>query len=202
MIPHFPDLPTIISLIGYSGLTAIVFAESGLFFGFFLPGDSLLFTAGLLASQGIFHIGILLPLLFVAAVLGDNVGYAFGHRVGPLLFTRTKSRFFNPRHVSHAQAFFMKHGKKAIFLARFLPIVRTFVPIIAGVANMPYRTFFIYNVIGGGVWVGTMLLFGYLLGSIIPNAEHYLYPIVIMIIIISFLPALWEIKKSKQKNLS
>ncbi len=202
MIPHFPNLLTLITLIGYSGLTTIVFAESGLFFGFFLPGDSLLFTAGLLASQGIFHIGILLPLLFVAAVLGDTVGYGFGRRIGPLLFTRTKSRFFNPRHVSHAQAFFMKHGKKAIFLARFLPIVRTFVPIIAGVGRMPYREFLMFNILGGGAWVGAMLLFGYSLGSALPNAEHYLYPIVIVIIIISFLPAIWEIKKSKQKNRS
>lgn len=193
------DLMGIIATAGYIGLFAIVFAESGLFFGFFLPGDSLLFTAGFVASQGGLNILILVPLLFVAAVTGDNVGYAFGRRVGEKIFTRKESRFFKPAHVTRAHEFFLKYGKKAIFLARFVPIVRTFTPIVAGVAKMPYADFFLYNLIGGATWTGSMLLFGYFLGKKIPNAEHYLYPIVIAIIIVSFLPALFEFYKARKK---
>ncbi|OGZ18131.1 MAG: hypothetical protein A2494_00440 [Candidatus Lloydbacteria bacterium RIFOXYC12_FULL_46_25] len=193
------DLMGIIATAGYIGLFAIVFAESGLFFGFFLPGDSLLFTAGLVASQGGLNILVLVPLLFVAAVTGDNVGYAFGQRVGEKIFAKKESRFFKPAHVTRAHEFFLKYGKKAIVLARFMPIVRTFTPIVAGVAKMPYADFFLYNLIGGAAWTTSMLLFGYFLGKKMPNAEHYLYPIVIAIIIVSFLPALLEFYKARKK---
>lgn len=197
------DLLALITAAGYIGLFAIVFAESGLFFGFFLPGDSLLFTAGFVASQGTLNIVILVTSLFVAAVLGDSVGYAFGRRVGPKIFTREESRFFKPAHVTRAHDFFLKYGKKAIFLARFLPIVRTFVPIVAGVAGMPYREFIAYNIIGGASWVGSMLLTGYFLGSLIPDAEKYLHVIVLVIIFVSFLPMLHEfIKARKAKKVS
>ncbi len=197
------DLLALITTAGYLGLFAIVFAESGLFFGFFLPGDSLLFTAGFVASQGSLNIVILLTSLFVAAVLGDSVGYAFGRRVGPKIFTREESRFFKPAHVIRAHNFFLKYGKKAVFLARFLPIFRTFVPIVAGVAEMPYREFIIYNIVGGASWVGSMLLAGYFLGSLIPDAEKYLHVIVLIIIVVSLLPVVYEfIKARKERNMS
>jgi membrane-associated protein len=194
------DLVELVSAVGYVGLFAIVFAESGLFFGFFLPGDSLLFTAGFLASQELLSIYLLLPLLFVAAVTGDSVGYAFGRRVGPKIFSRPESRLFKPQHVTRAHEFFLAYGKKSIFLARFIPIVRTFVPIIAGVANMPYRDFIAYNIIGGASWVGIMTLLGYFLGKQVPDAEQYLLPIVLAIIVISFLPAVFEYLKERSKK--
>ena len=194
------DLLALISTAGYIGLFAIVFAESGLFFGFFLPGDSLLFTAGFLASQGTISITLLLPLLIIAAILGDSVGYAFGVRIGPKIFTKAESRFFKPAHVTRAHEFFLTYGKKAVLLARFLPVVRTFVPIVAGVAAMPYREFLAYNMIGGTSWVGSMLLFGYFLGRQIPHAEKYLHPIVLAIIVISFLPMIIEFLKARGKR--
>ena len=193
-----PDLITIIGSVGYIGIAGIIFAECGLFFGFFLPGDSLLFTAGLLAAKGFFDIWLLLILTTIAAILGETVGFIFGKRIGPLLFNKMESRFFKPKHVKRAHEFFMHHGNKAIFLARFLPIVRTFVPIIAGVAKMPYKQFTIYNIIGGCVWIWSITLLGYTLGVRIPNAEKYLYPIVLVIIIISFLPAIYEWVQSRK----
>src|SRR3989344_8998340 len=142
---HLPfidiNLVTLVTTAGYVGLFGIIFAESGLFFGFFLPGDSLLFTAGVLASQGIFHIVPLTLLVFVGAVLGDSVGYAFGRRVGPAIFTKEDSLFFHRDHLRKAEEFYHVHGVKTIILARFIPIVRTFAPILAGVGNMRYRTF-------------------------------------------------------------
>ena len=189
----------IIKTLGLLGVVAIVFAESGLFFGFFLPGDSLLFTAGFLASQGLISIYGLLILCFIAAVLGDNVGYFFGRKVGPMIFNKEDSLFFHKKHINRAQDFYNKYGKKTIFLARFIPIIRTFVPIVAGVAGMEYKTFFRFNVIGGFVWTWGMLGTGYILGNIIPNAEKYLSLIIIVIIIVSFIPAVYEFFKQKQK---
>lgn len=195
-----PDLVTIISSAGYVGISAIIFAECGLFFGFFLPGDSLLFTAGLLSAQGIFDLPLLLFLSTVAAILGETVGYLFGKRIGPMLFNKAESRFWKPKHVKKAHEFFTHHGNKAIFLARFLPIVRTFVPIIAGVARMPYRQFTIYNIIGGCVWIWSITLLGYELGSRVHNAEEYLYPIILIIIFVSFLPVINEWRKSRKHS--
>lgn len=196
------DLPSLIATAGYSGLFAIVFAESGLFFGFFLPGDSLLFTAGFLAAQGFLDIRLLVPLLFIAAVLGDNVGYAFGRRVGPRLFTREESLLFKPRHIIRAREFFKVHGSRAIFFCRFIPIVRTFVPIVAGIADMPYRTFIIYNILGGAAWAAGVTLLGYFLGETIPQAEKYLYPIIALIILLSFTPMLPHLWADKKRNNS
>ena len=184
---------------GYTGIVAIVFAECGLFFGFFLPGDSLLFTAGFLASQGKLDIMLLIILAIAAAILGESVGYIFGRRVGPMLFNKKQSRFWNPAHVTRAHTFFLHHGNKAVFLARFMPIIRTFVPIIAGVARMPSHRFTIYNIIGGTAWIVSMTLFGFMLGTRVKNADHYLYPIILVIILISFLPALYEWRKAKTK---
>lgn len=192
------DLQTIITTAGYAGLFGIVFAESGLFFGFFLPGDSLLFTAGFLASQGILNIAILIPLLVVAAILGDSVGYSFGHYFGPKLFAKKESRFFKPKYLVESHAFFVEHGRKAIFLARFLPIVRTFVPIVAGAAAMPYRDFIFYNILGGVTWVAGIVGLGFILGQQVPDAEKYLYPIIIAIVLISFLPGLLHLRNTRK----
>ncbi len=195
----FDLVPHIVSA-GYVGLFTVVFVESGLFFGFFLPGDSLLFTVGLLASQGVFDIALMLALLSVAAVAGDSVGYAFGKRVGQALFSRPESRFFKPDHMLRANKFFTNHGKKSVFLARFIPIVRTFVPIVAGIARMPYRDFLFYNMFGGVFWVFSMTLFGYTLGVYVPNAEAYLYPIVALIVAISFFPVFFQAASRRSKK--
>ncbi len=191
----------IIKTLGLIGVVSIVFAESGLFFGFFLPGDSLLFTAGFLASQDLISIFWLLILCFIAAVLGDSVGYYFGKKVGPSIFRKEDSLFFHKKHIEKAHAFYDKHGKKTIVFARFIPIVRTFVPIVAGVAGMEYRTFFVYNIIGGFVWTWGMLGGGYMLGNLIPNVDKYLTPIILAIIVVSFIPAIIEYVKHKRKTV-
>ncbi|MDD2786327.1 MAG: VTT domain-containing protein [Patescibacteria group bacterium] len=173
---------------GYTVLAVIVFAESGLLIGFFLPGDSLLVTAGLLASQGYLNIWELWILLSVMAIAGDSVGYYFGKVTGPKIFTREKSILFNKDHLLRAQAFYEKHGGKTIVLARFMPIIRTFAPIIAGVGKMPYRKFVTYNVVGGIGWVTLTLGLGYFLGRVIPDASKYLHWIIIAVIFISISP--------------
>jgi membrane-associated protein len=185
----------LIEALGYIGLVAIVFAETGLLIGFFLPGDSLLFTAGFLASQGVFNIALLCLLCFVAAVVGDATGYAFGNRVGRRLFNRPESRLFKPKHVQRAEEFFLKHGGKAVILARFLPIVRTFVPVIAGVGTMPYRRFAAFNVVGGALWAIGLPLAGYFLGKTIPNVDRYLIPIILLIIVVSIAPTAYHVWK-------
>lgn len=182
------DLQTILPTIGYLGISAIVFAESGLLIGFFLPGDSLLFTAGFLASQGIFDIRALMLICFVSAVAGDSVGYAFGHRVGKKLFRKKESIFFHPDHLEKARAFYEKHGKKTIVLARFMPVIRTFAPIVAGIGDMPYKTFVTYNIIGGILWGALIPFAGYFLGSMIPDVDKFLLPIIALIVIVSVLP--------------
>lgn len=192
------DLITFIKAVGYLGIFGIVFAESGLFLGFFLPGDSLLFTAGFLASQGFFNIVILAVLCFVGAVLGDSFGYAFGRRTGPAIFKREDSLLFHKRHLERAKVFYEKYGGKTIIIARFMPIVRTFAPILAGIGDMRYRTFLFYNVIGGVVWGIGMPFLGYFLGSVIPNVDKYIVPMIIAIIIISFLPPVIHILKDKE----
>lgn len=191
---HF-DLTTILPTIGYIGIFAIIFAESGLLVGFFLPGDSLLFTAGFLASQNIFDVHILAVVCFLAAVIGDSVGYAFGQRVGKRLFHKTDSIFFHKDNLQKASDFYKKHGKKTIILARFMPIVRTFAPIVAGIGDMEYRTFISYNIIGGVLWAMGILYAGFFLGSFIPNVDKYLLPIVLGIIVISVAPSAIHILK-------
>lgn len=183
---------------GYVGIATTVFAESGLFFGAFLPGDSLLFTIGLLSSQGHFHIVLLWFIVVVAAILGDNVGYAFGKMVGPKIFTKEDSLLFRQSHVTRAHEFYEKHGKKAIILARFVPIIRTFAPIIAGVAGMHYRTFVIFNIIGALLWATLLLGFGYTVGRYVPGADKYLEMIILGIIALSILPIVIEYFRSKK----
>lgn len=192
------DLVSLIHIVGLFGIFAIVFAESGLLLGFFLPGDSLLFTAGFLASQGFANIWILAGGSFIAAVLGDNVGYAFGRRIGPRIFTRERSILFRPEHLLRARYFYERHGGKAIVLARFMPGIRTFAPILAGVGEMKYSRFLAYNVLGGAIWGLGLPVVGYVLGSTVPNVDRYLIPIVMGIIIISILPSLFAIIKRRR----
>lgn len=181
----------------YLGLFAIIFAESGLFFGFFLPGDSLLLTAGLFAYKGYFNIWLLIPLMFIAAVFGDNVGYWFGRKTGPPLFTREESILFKPKNLLAAKAFYDKHGGKTIILARFMPFIRTFAPIVAGAVQMDYRRFMFFNLIGGLIWGAGVTLAGYVLGSLFPPEilDKYFLLIVVVVIFISVLPTaihLWQ----------
>jgi membrane-associated protein len=190
MIKQLLDPTFLITTLGLFGVFGIVFAESGLLIGFFLPGDSLLFTAGFLASQGYFNILILAAGSAVAAIVGDSVGYWVGAKMGPRVFNRPNSRWLNPKHVERTQEFYNIHGKKTIILARFIPIVRTFTPVMAGVGKMEYPIFLSYNIVGGLLWGAGMPLAGYFLGKIIPSADKYLLPIIAVIIIVSLIPAL------------
>lgn len=185
-----PEPRGLIEAFGIIGLFLIVFAESGLFFGFFLPGDSLLFVAGLLTSQGVLTLPLPLLLvgLFVAAVAGDQVGYSFGRITGPPLFRRPDSRLFKRQHLDRAKAYFEDHGSKTIVIARFVPIVRTFAPIVAGAAHMPYRTFVVFNILGALLWAVGVTLLGYLVGETIPDAEKWLLPMVALIVFVSLIP--------------
>lgn len=192
------DIVWLIKAGGYIGIFSIIFAESGLLVGFFLPGDSLLFAAGFLASQGFLDIKLLTLLTFLAAVLGDSFGYAFGRRVGPRVFNREDSVFFHRDHLDKARGFYEKYGKKTIVLARFLPVVRTFVPILAGVGKMEYRTFLTYNVLGGLLWAVGLTTLGYFLGSTIPDIDKFLVPIILMIILFSLIPPVMHILKNKE----
>jgi len=196
------DLIELIKTVGYIGLFGIIFAESGLFIGFFLPGDSLLFTAGFLASQGFLNIWILIGLTFIGAVLGDSVGYWFGKKTGDKIFTKEESLFFKKDNIRKAEEFFKKHGAKSIVLARFVPIVRTFTPILAGVGTMHYKTFLTFNIIGGALWAIGVSLLGYFLGNLIPNVDKYLLPIILLIIIVSMLPNIIHFLKLRKNKKS
>jgi len=192
------DLTQIIEVLGYPGIFAIVLAESGMFFGVSLPGGSLLFTAGLLASQGYLNIFVLMTVVIVAAVMGDSIGYWFGSWVGPALWRRPDGRFFKKRYLEQTRTFFDKHGSRTILLARFIPIIRTFAPILAGVAQMEYRTFFTYNVMGAFLWGGGFVLGGYLLGETVPGIEHYLEYVIIGIVFVTLIPLFLHIRKARQ----
>ncbi len=194
-ITSITDPRSIIETLGTIGVITIVFLETGVFFGFFFPGDSLLFTAGFLASQGYVSISVLLVGTFLAAIIGDSFGYGFGKKIGPKIFTREDSIFFNKNHIKKAQDFYEKHGKKTIILARFMPIIRTFAPIVAGIGNMHYRTFIIYNITGAFLWTWSMLLLGYGLGALIPDPDKYVLPVVIVIIVVSAFPGIKEVWK-------
>ena len=190
------DLEALIKTIGLLGVFGFVFAESGLLIGFFLPGDSLLFTAGFLASQGLFNIWVLAIGSFIAAVVGDSVGYEFGKKVGPKLFTRDDSVIFNKEHLIRAQVFYERHGGKTIILARFMPVIRTFAPIVAGIGKMKYRTFVAYNIIGGVLWAIGLSLLGYFLGRAF-DIDKYILPIVGGILVLSVLPGIIHVLRSK-----
>jgi membrane-associated protein len=186
---------------GYIGLTAIIFAETGLLIGFFLPGDSLLVTAGLLSAQPQFGLNLWLlgVLLTVAAIVGNTVGYAIGKYTGPRLFTRDDSLLFKKKHLFKAQAFYEKHGGKTLVLARFMPIVRTFVPVVAGLGRMDFRAYMIYNVAGAVLWIWSMLFAGYFLGRYIPGVEKHIEKVILAVIFVSLLPAIisWQRERSR-----
>jgi membrane-associated protein len=201
LIHRLGDLPALIQWAGYVGLTAIIFVETGLFFGFFLPGDSLLVTAGLLASQGFsLDVYLLGLLLNIAAVVGDNTNYWIGRFMGPKVFTREESLFFRRRHVERAHEFYEKHGAKTIVLARFMPIIRTFAPLVAGVARMSYRTFLTYSVLGGTVWIWSMLFIGYFLGRYIPGVDQHIETVIILVVFISLLPGIIGWLKTRKRG--
>ena len=188
---------------GYVGLTAIIFSETGLLIGFFLPGDSLLVTAGLLASQPQFGLNIWLLglLLTIAAIVGNTVGYAIGRYTGPRLFTRDDSLLFKKKHLYQAQAFYEKHGGKTLVIARFMPIVRTFVPVVAGLGSMNLRAYTAYNVLGAVLWIWSMLFIGYFLGRYIPGVENHITKVILVVIFLSLLPGLisWWRERSRTK---
>ncbi|HET8581555.1 MAG TPA: DedA family protein [Candidatus Paceibacterota bacterium] len=194
------DLAATIIATGYAGIAAAVFLESGTPIGLVLPGDSLLFTAGLLASQGVFGIWWLLLLLIPAAILGDIAGYLIGKQLGPRLFSRPESPYFKPEYVAEANRFFVRYGARAILLSRFVPIVRCFVPIVAGAARMPLGGFMRYNALGALLWIAGLLELGYWLGRVIPDAQRYLLPLVLLIVFISFIPALWHLYRMRVRK--
>ena len=196
------DVRTMVIWGGYVGLTAIIFAETGLVFGFFLPGDSLLVTAGLLASQPQFGLNVYLlgAILTVAAIVGDAVGYWIGHISGTRLFKKEESLFFKPRYLRQAAAFYERHGGKTIILARFMPIVRTFVPVVAGAAGMSYARFTMFNVTGGITWIWSMLFTGYFLGRYIPGIDEHIEKVIIVVILLSISPGIWHWWKSRRAS--
>lgn len=183
------DVQTLVRVGGLTVITTIVFAETGLMVGFFLPGDSLLFTAGALAAQAHFSIWTLNLLLMAAAIIGDTVGYWIGRKAGPALFKRPKSLFFNPDHLRRAHDFYERHGGKTIVLARFMPIVRTFAPVVAGMGRMDYRRFVFFNVFGGAGWVASMTFAGYFLGQV-PFVQRHFESVIVAIIFLSVLPGI------------
>jgi membrane-associated protein len=183
--------------LGYALLFAIVFSETGLLLGFFLPGDSLLFTVGVVAGAGQLNIALIIVLLIVAAVTGVASGYSLGRRTGPKIFNRPDSRFFKQEHLKKTQAFYEKHGGKTIIYAQFVPIIRTFAPFVAGVAQMPYARFAMFNVIGSIAWVTSMTMLGYTLGNVAIVRKHF-EKVVILVVLISVLPLVIEFVKSRR----
>jgi len=194
------SLDALIQWGGYLLLVGIVFTETGLLVGCFLPGDSLLVTAGLLAAAGHLNIWWINLLLMAAAIVGDSTGYAIGARLGPRIFTREKSLLFNPKHVERTQRFYEKYGPKTIVIARFVPIIRTFAPVLAGVGTMRYRRFLTYNVAGGIGWVASMTGAGYLLGHAVPNISRHIHELAIVIIVLSCVPIAVEIYRERRKT--
>ena len=188
--------------LGYLILFTVLFAESGLLIGFFLPGDSILFPAGFLASQGFFSLPALILICSVAAILGDSVGYLFGRRVGRRLFQREDSAFFKKKNLEAAETFYEKHGGKTIVLARFVPVIRTFAPIVAGIGDMHYRRFVTYNILGGLLWACGVSIAGYILGSTVPDVDKYLLPIIVLLVVIPGLPSVIHVLRDEEMRTS
>lgn len=194
------DLPALIKWAGYLGLTAIVFSETGLLAGFFLPGDSLLVTAGLFAAQGYLNVIKLGLLLNTAAVVGNSTGYMIGKATGPRIFRKEDSLLFNKKHLIRSHDFYERHGGKTIILAQFMPIVRTFAPLIAGVAGMPFRSFIIYNIVGSVLWVWGMLLTGYFLATYVPGVVDHIEIVILLVIFVSILPGIISWLRSRNRT--
>lgn len=187
------DPETIIKTGGLALIAFIVFAESGLLFGFFFPGDTLLFLAGALAAQGEFNIFVVISIIMVSAALGGHVGYIIGQRAGPRLFRKSDGILFRKEYIERSEKFYEKHGGKTIMLARFIPIVRTFAPVVAGMGNMDKRRFTFYNIVGSAVWGAGVTSAGYLFGQFVPNIDAYILPIIALIMVFSFAPAIYHI---------
>jgi membrane-associated protein len=190
LFDRLSNLPELVRWAGLFGLTAIVFSETGLLVGVFLPGDSLLVTAGLLSARGYLNVYHLVPSLTLAAILGNSVGYLIGRTTGPRIFRRENSIFFNKKHAIRAHDFFAKHGRKTVVIAQFMPVIRTFSPVIAGVAGMTLRDFMIFNIVGAFCWIWSMVGIGYFLGSYIPGIDQHIEIVVVIVVFISLLPAL------------
>jgi membrane-associated protein len=201
MIPGL-ELTELLKSIGIIGITVIIFLESGIPFGFIFPGDSLLFTAGVLAAAGVLNLPLLIICVFLAAILGVNAGYAFGKRYGRRLFSKDKSIFFHKDYINRAEEFYEEHGGKAIIFARFIPVVRTFAPIVAGIGNMNYRRFMFFNIIGAVIWAVGVTTLGYWLGSKVPAdiMEKYLLLIVFGFIVLSFIPAIVHVLRDPKSR--
>jgi membrane-associated protein len=197
LLQQLYDVRGLIEWGGLAMLTFIIFTETGLMFGFFLPGDSLLVTAGVFAAAGALDIGAVIAVLTVAAVSGDQLGYYLGSTIGPKIFNREDSLFFHKRHAERAQRFYDRHGGKTIILARFIPIIRTFAPVVAGVGKMRYRRFVSYNVVGGVAWVWGLTLGGYLLGRAVPNIEQNIHVVIAVVIFLSILPGIVEVVRAR-----
>lgn len=190
LFQRLSNLPDLVQWAGIFGLAAIVFSETGLLVGFFLPGDSLLVTAGLFAARGYLDIYWLVPALTVAAICGNSTGYFIGRSTGPRIFSRENSLLFNKKHAIRAAKFYAKHGRKTIVLAQFMPILRTFAPVVAGVGGMQFREFFLYNVLGAFAWIWSMLGTGYFLGTYIPDIEKNIEIVIVVVVFVSILPAI------------
>jgi membrane-associated protein len=196
------DVEFLVRTGGLVALVVIVFVETGLLVGFFLPGDSLLVTAGIFAARGDLDLVTLNASLSLAAIAGDSVGYGIGVRTGPKIFTREDSLFFNRKHLISAKEFYERHGGFTIFIARFMPIIRTFAPVVAGVGAMPYRKFIAYNVFGGIFWVLSMTLAGYFLGTLVPNIQERIHLVIAIVIVLSLLPAIIKFFSERSKARS
>ncbi|MCC6934255.1 MAG: VTT domain-containing protein [Candidatus Yanofskybacteria bacterium] len=194
------DIAALIKTAGYIGVAAIVFTESGLLIGLFLPGDSLLFTAGFLASQGYLSIAPLVALTFAAAAIGDNVGYWLGKKFGRSVFSRQGSLLLDPEHIARAERFYAEHGPKTIVLARFVPVVRSIAPVLAGVGSMHRRTFILYNLFGSLVWGVGIPLAGYWLGASVPGIDRYMTLIVALILFTSVTPGIWKLLRDPESR--
>jgi len=192
------NVPELIRLVGLYGLIFVIFAETGLMVGFFLPGDSLLVTAGLFAARGDLDIAVLIPSLMAAAILGNATGYFIGHKAGHALYSRPNSFFFRREHLLRTHEFYERHGGKTIIMAQFMPIARTFAPVVAGAADMTYRRFATFNIVGAILWIGSMVLTGYFLGRLIPGIESRIHIVVAVVIFLSLLPAIIGWLKSKR----
>jgi membrane-associated protein len=198
---HFlTDVRGLVQAGGYVALAIIVFAETGLMIGFFLPGDSLLVTAGLFAAKGDLNIVFLNLLLMACAIVGDGTGYLIGKRLGPALFKREDSLLFKKKHLIATHDFYERHGGKTIIIARFVPIVRTFAPVVAGMANMKYRHFALFNIIGGIAWVFSMTMIGYLLVTIFPATEKHIEKVIIVVLFLSVLPGVIEYLRQRKRG--
>lgn len=184
------DVQSLVQTAGYAGLTALIFAETGLFIGFFLPGDSVMVSAGLFAQRGYLSIGLLGSLLTAASIIGDSTGYWIGRATGPRMFRREDSLLFKRRHLIAAHQFYERHGGKAVIIARFMPVIRAFAPVVAGIGEMPYSRYVMYSIAGSVLWVWSMLLLGYSLGRYVPGVASHIDIVVVLIVLVSVAPAL------------